>query len=787
MLRVVENSPRTDLWRRCSAAGTLLLLLGLACAVTGCTRSRAPAIDTTDLELHELAELILAANGEYFVDPTVTPAHGIPPTAWNPRLPTRWSFSNPTEWGYGLQFRIALAERGHLEIEAARGGILAALETMEALQLTPGQSEQGTFYQFYHLYDVDQTTPRVRKAESDQVPSGDCMLLWFSLAVTEGWARTRGDEEIATLAKRIRDRMRFGHYVEQVGSAWYFKHLVDASSGELSDSGWNVFADEGGLIVIGLYLAGQVDEGMFLRLVDSQLRHSATFDGIAVREAPWFSAAFTWSMRELAGWRMHPVYRDQSFVPGLRAHKAWADRVGVEHAGFSDAMSQSDEGVPYVGLYTPPNLGDNDGSRTVRSVVPHGLFVPLLAWDALDGELQSRVEADIRDWVGDDAGYVHTTGKTPLGMEVLSSPRRDDLDYRGPRPDGRPTFEALSHAYSGLSAFTWLQRRDGLPDLHEWLLAADGLAPRVARVHQLLYPAEHERPMVVSWTRVELGFAPYGLSSDGHRVAAWHAGGVATSDDGLSWSPLLPDEHLGVIQDVHISPDGLLVAADGRLLRVGDAQRRAELLFDPGEGLIGEVRVSVPPRIDGASSAKQQVWLLFDAPDGAVDSVWRSTSEGVWVRVTGELPPDSTWWAVFGDPLLPDSCYLTGDAGGAWTGLVTRDGGASWQAAREPVVGIRRVGPDGPSIIFGPWHHVAGGLGTWIPNNITLTAVASQAGRDGHVFGATFDGAWVYRQRDWRPVGLRGVHLAGIAVTHDAIYALTAGGELHRGTWTLGP
>jgi hypothetical protein len=65
-------------------------------------RSAAVTFTARRMSLREMVESLFAAHARWATDPSVTPPHGLPPTAWKIGQPERFAYSNPTEWGYAM-------------------------------------------------------------------------------------------------------------------------------------------------------------------------------------------------------------------------------------------------------------------------------------------------------------------------------------------------------------------------------------------------------------------------------------------------------------------------------------------------------------------------------------------------------------------------------------------------------------------------------------------------------------------------------------------------------------
>jgi hypothetical protein len=629
------------------------------------------------MSLYEMVDAVFAAHVRWAVDPRVTPAHGLPPTAWKVGDPDRFAYSNPTEWGYAMQFAVAATERGRLARTTAVERITATLRTMAALQAR-SDHRFGLFYQFY---DIRPALPE--RTGTWLIPTGDCMLLWYSVVAVEGWADARGETALRDLARAVRGRMDFSHGTERRGSATVLPHLIDVEHGDaLSRSIWNIHADEGGAVAMGMRLSGAVDRAGWRTILASQYRHPAahTFpDGtrIETRDSAFFSAAFTWSVRTLAGLPLHPEYRSANLVPALRAHLRHAAALGLDHGGFSDAMTQNVAGAGMVGYFTPPNLWHRAdglpyaGDGTARGI-PHGTFVPLLAWDGLDAGERTELEERIRRILGDRAGYWHGGGDRPYGLEVVSGIHRDDAAFPG-AADGRGVFEALSHAFVGITAFTWLQEQDGGPCFSDWLPRAEGIAPLLAEVMADLYPAASERPVSLAWER-STPPADGGLAAWGDQVAVWSATGAWISTDrGATWTRQTAFDGHGAINGLAGDGGSLRAGVGARILASADGGATWTAEFDAGTG--GTVRPSVAAGV---------WWLACRGGAGLehLSGPWRRGRDGVWRAAIGAFPDGATDIdEIVPDPADPARIAWAVRRNGWGTGILRTNNGLSCRSA----------------------------------------------------------------------------------------------------------
>jgi hypothetical protein len=441
----------------------------------------------------------------YFLNTETTTAFGFPMTAYKVGNRARFGYSNPTEWGYAWQAWIAAAERGIISKAEAASRLRKALTTLEALQQNSDEIYQGLPYPFYKMTDPDgRDLPTPHRDPDPNIPSGDNALLYASLLIVEGWGRKLGDQTLWEQAQRIRERMNFRMFLRRSGSCLSLAHTLNANTGQLSTSNWDIFADEGGVVAWIAYLSSSVSFDEYKTLTGCQHRRSANWTSCTgqtyiVKEAAWFNAMFTWSVRSLAGFPIgafavpdgtQSLYSKESLVPTARAHLVYADCVGIDHPAFSDAMSQAENGQGLVGWiqgwFIPPNLAGQVGSAP-RHAVPHAFFVPFNALPDLPPETRDRLVAEILELQEDKAGYYHDSGPYPFGFEVIASPRKDDINYKG-ADDGRNIFETLSESYTALPLFNALQLSDGKPTFYTFTAEVPGYEGKVREVLQYLYP-----------------------------------------------------------------------------------------------------------------------------------------------------------------------------------------------------------------------------------------------------------------------------------------------------------
>jgi hypothetical protein len=402
---------------------------------------------------------------------------------------------------------IAAAERGLVTHGSAAERLRAALATLSALQLDAAQTYRGLPYPFYKVVNPQgQDLPLPVRDADTRVPSGDDALLYASLIVVRGWAEARGFTDVAQSAATAANRMDFRPFLRASGGSLFLAHTLDSTTGALSSSNWDVFADEGGMVAWVAYVSGSITMDEFKRVTLSQHRGSAQWVAQSgttffVQEAAWFNAMFPWAVRSLGGFPIQDVecsagtstnFARDSLVPAAGAHLALGDQLRVDHPAFSDAMSQARGGRGLVGWiqgwYMPPNLATAQMPSAPSDVTPHALFVPLNALTELPKAQRERWVAEIAELIGDAAGYYHSSGDYPFGFEVIASPRANDTAYAG-ADDGRPVFETLSEAYTVLSLFNALQLNEGRPTLTWFAGCVPGYNDRLREVLTFLYPS----------------------------------------------------------------------------------------------------------------------------------------------------------------------------------------------------------------------------------------------------------------------------------------------------------
>lgn len=456
---------------------------------------------------YDLLDELFRVHVAYFLSSEVVTHFGFPMTAYKVGNRARFGYSNPTEWGYTWQSWIAAAERNVITQGEALIKLKQALSVLEQLQQDSGQSYRGFPYPFYKMTDPGgKDLPAPHRDPDPNVPSGDNALLYASLVILEGWARRVGDVELQELAARIRARMDFRIFLSSTdGRCLWLAHTLNALTGALSSSKWDIYADEGGVVAWIAFLSGAIDVEQYLRLTACQHRRRVSWTSCVgetyiVEEGAWFNAMFTWGVRSLAGFpigdfdapeSLRCPYSKKSLVPAVQAHLAYGDCIGIDHPAFSDAMSQAEDGRGLVGWlqdwFFPPNLARVVGARP-RHAVPHALFVPFNALPDLPEETKTRLISEIVELKTDRAGYYHDIGPFGFGFEVLASPYADDVDYAG-ADDGRGVFETLSHAYIALSLFNALQLCEGRPTFVDFAREVPGYEEALRIALRLLYPS----------------------------------------------------------------------------------------------------------------------------------------------------------------------------------------------------------------------------------------------------------------------------------------------------------
>ena len=454
----------------------------------------------------ELLEQLFGTHMNYFLSDEVIPSHGIPCTAYEVGDRARFGYSNPTEWGYAMQAWIAAAERGLVSADWALERLESAVATINALQMDPEQSFNGLPYPFYKVVDSEGYDLSLPRREPDpNVPSGDDALLYASLIIVLGWSETNGFTELGDAVQAVTGRMDFRAFLRPKGTALFLAHTLDATTGKLSQSNWDIYADEGGMVAWVAFASESITFEEFQQVTQAQNRQAATWtaesgETYTVAEAAWFNAMFPWAVRSLGGFPIQDaecpgnvtsLFARESLIPAASAHLSLGDQLGIAHPAFSDAMSQARDGKGLVGWiqnwYMAPNLTGRNLWTVPSDVTPHAFFVPLNAIAELSEQQLKRWVDEIVELQTDEAGYYHDTGEFPFGFEVTASPSLNDRGYTG-ADDGRPVFETLSQAYIVLSLFNALQLAEGKPTFTWFARQVDGYDAKLQSALTFLYP-----------------------------------------------------------------------------------------------------------------------------------------------------------------------------------------------------------------------------------------------------------------------------------------------------------
>jgi hypothetical protein len=416
-------------------------------------------------------EKVLDTTLNYWLTNGVIHSSGLPLTAYKIGDRARYGYSNPTEWGYAIQGWVAAAQRGLISETTATNLLDTALSTMRTLQNDTNQFKYGLFYPYYTLTDAEGDDVAFPYHDADPLlPSGDCALLYSSVNVVQGWLIWKGHTNLATKAGQVKSSMNFTNcYFETGGGAnAYIAHQINATNGNLSAASWNIYADEGGMVnFVAGPMSGSITSNQWKKVMDSQSRWSATWNGHTVKEAALYNSMFTWPQRPLTGFPQfgnskERVFGTKSFVPSMAAHLDFAASTNVDYPGFSAAMTQTYTNAAMVewvqGSYIPPNLNGLI-NYSIPHIVPHGLFVPACAIDTLDESILKRW---YEKWVllmCDNTGVWHPTySQDPLGFEVVAHKNMNQgTNYQG-ADAGRYIFESLSQAYISHSLYEGVER-----------------------------------------------------------------------------------------------------------------------------------------------------------------------------------------------------------------------------------------------------------------------------------------------------------------------------------------
>jgi len=477
-------------WRLHAGAGSS--------GTTTVTWDRIALMERTDQPevVKNLLKEVMETTLNYFVSPRAIHRSGLPVSALKATDRARFGYSNPVEWGYTLQAWLVAAEVGKISEPEALARIDRAIETLLALQRNPEQFKYGLFYPYYTLVkplpdgsDVD--FPYHDKYE--ELPVGDCALLWTSLNVVHGWLLEKGYAATADKVARLKGAMNFRSAYVQEDGHHYLSMLVNAKTGKLSPHRWIIWADEGGIVAIAAYLSGSLTWPEFVRILDAQMRPAATWNGITTEESTWFNAAFTWAERTMAGFPMLDTpkgrqYGLRSFLPAARSHLAYARFMNLDYVGFSDPMSQTQRGEILGRRYTPPNIPNTVEKYPLDHIAPHGLFVWMGALDVLEDSLVQAYFEKVVLLKKDSQGYWHPKySQDPYGFEVVASPYMNDPKYRG-ADDGRYIFETLSQAYTVLPIYDGLQRLHGGRTFLHFAQRVPGYKEAVEAILNYAYP-----------------------------------------------------------------------------------------------------------------------------------------------------------------------------------------------------------------------------------------------------------------------------------------------------------
>jgi len=415
---------------------------------------------------------ILKTQLKYFISKEVITSSGLPLGAYKDGDRGRYGYSNSTEWGYSILSWIAAADVGRMGYGGSAAKIRKMLKTLKKLQNDPNENYNNLFYPFYYVTSrggIDLAVP-TNDGRTD-IPSIDNALLYTSLLIAEGWAKINGYRDIENSAHAIREKMDFSVFTKSYKQ--YVHHYVDASDDSLSDGKWDVYSDEGGVMLWVAYLSGAVSFDEFKRMSGLLMKPAKTWDGITVEEAPWFGAMFAWSVRALAGFPIDG--HTASFKNATKAHLAYGDWLGIDYPAFSDAMTQ---GV--TGRYTPPNIPNQVPSDIPDHTMPHALFVPLCIGPDLDSADLTTLTDKIAMLKNDTADYYDA-----FGFEVTASAFENDTTYAG--VEARNIYETLSQAYGALSIYHGWQTHFGKPTFYHYACEVPGYEEKVNEVLDYWY------------------------------------------------------------------------------------------------------------------------------------------------------------------------------------------------------------------------------------------------------------------------------------------------------------
>jgi len=443
---------------------------------------------------HALLEEMLNTHLNYFLSSDAITKSGLPLGGYKEGDRGRYNYSNPTEWGYALQAWVVAAERGVIQEAAAVTKIETALNTISALQNDPTQNYQNLFYPYYYVADRSGQDLDVPYHDGNfQIPSIDNGFLTTSLLIVEGWAKSRGLSELQSKAQSISSKMNFRMFFKPSENLIY--HVINATTGQLGTSKWDIYSDEGGAMAWIAYLSGSITFNEFQLVIDTLSRVQRTWNGITTDESAWFNAMFAWGVRSLAGFPVatretgiNNKYSASSFAPAVNAHLAYGSWLGVDYPAFSDAMTQPNG----VGRYTPPNISNTVPTDVPAYVVPHAFFIPFCVGPDLDSATLTTLLNKIADLKNDSAGYYHSDGADghkPFGFEVTASPYKNATAFKG-SADGRYIYETLSEAYILLSLYQGLTINDGKQNLLHFAGQVSGYPQNVSEALGYLYPEQ---------------------------------------------------------------------------------------------------------------------------------------------------------------------------------------------------------------------------------------------------------------------------------------------------------
>lgn len=448
------------------------------------------------IPVKEVMEDVLDVSLNHFLSTQTISISGLPLTAHKVTDRQRYGYSNLTEWGYALQAWIAASERGIIKKRDAARRIRKALRTMRRLQRDPDQfTSYGMFYPFYKLIDNYGNELTLPAHDTDtNLPSCDNALLYASINIAEGWARLNGFLRVARLARIVKRKIDIRACYQEISEdEAYICHQIDAETGELSSTTWNIYANEAGMIAFVAYLAGSVTLEEYGRLVSSMERDPASWNGHSVLEAAFFNPMFIWTQRSIAGYPMFGGNRERMFgayslVPNFMSHLDYGDFVGVDYPAFSDAMTQTHEGSALVGNFVPPNILDIVMTEPPDHSMPHALFSPCCGIAAFD---KASINTLYEKWTlmrCDISGVWHPSySQDPYGFEVVASPYLNQSGYSG-ADEGRYIFETLSAAYTAFPIYDGLKSYSDKNTYFHYAMQVKGYGKKVVETIGQAYP-----------------------------------------------------------------------------------------------------------------------------------------------------------------------------------------------------------------------------------------------------------------------------------------------------------